>query len=203
MIHRVQNAFRSVVLAPGINVTITDQAIPAAAAQTPVRTLGATLIDSVPLDDPVGQTANVLGFSVNGLLVTQETGNSPYYGQWGTVLAAIGTNFQVTQAGNLPFSQTVLPVPIDLSLSDDLWNPANNDMPPDISSSGPLSVRLDKELPFPLLFQAGMQLQIGLWMLPSLSISNANAPGATPTKYLVLLNANYTLIYDDNQPPSR
>lgn len=164
-------------------------------------TEGATQIDQITDISPTPrQQWKILAFSITAML--QIYGNSSAWGKLGKIIAGIPTPAEQTPFIPLLgyFSTSLLPLPSDMSQVVDLWNPANDSLPPSavtpqIPGEAGLPISATLILPQPILVTSSDSILIGIWMLPSLlSASSAGVPN----RWLqILSNIRYCVTYDD------
>lgn len=179
-------------------------------------TEGASIVDSIlGAAQPQGtRTWEIIGYSVTAKLVLFPTGAAganatPFYGKLGKILTGVSQVAQQT-VGNvnlvgltLPFTIPGQPLPTDSASFPALWDPANDQLPPLLTSppsANPncLEVAASQVFTVPILLAGGQQVTIGMWMLPSLispGIIGAGSP--QPSLVPMVFEAAYQLIYDD------
>lgn len=171
-------------------------------------TQGATQLDQANLQLPVRSLdrAQILAFSVVGQLSLATTIGfaaitGTISGKLGRIIAGVGIRLQPT--GGIPtgpWTSPMLPLPADADLFGDLWNPANNPLPPIWleNSNGPqatLQVSLSLTLPQPLPLIQGQPV-VGMWATPSLIPGQSNGSLVVrPT----MVRAAWSMIYDDGR----
>lgn len=207
MIRRTQGAFRT----NGARLNLED--LNYVAVAQPVLgqyTAGATLLDRVTLFPATSDDCQVMSFTVSAKLAIGtnfDNQNRPPAGRLGKVIAGLTTQDAPTgpPAG---YAQTVLPLPADLTLTSELWNPAADELPPLFSmlaASNPITggftppgliVGTTQTLPAPLPIFQGQDLCIGIWKLPS--IVDADTTGNLSLVFGVF-DALWSLVYDDGQ----
>lgn len=203
MIRRIDGTFRAESV-HGINIY--DPLLKTAtAAGSSNWTNGCTVLDSVNITtgSPTNDRTAVLGFSVTAFLVLASAANVNAFGKFGRIIAGVTTDIPAT-----PFpSAAILPglslqsLPSDLSLVGDLWNPADDPLPPIVSTyptpspNSGLQATITQTLPSPIIIpRGGSNLCIGLWMLPSLIASDG---AGSPKVTLVSQGAIWSVTYDD------
>ena len=172
-------------------------------ANAPVWTPGVTIAQQVTPQPQINSNWNIISLTLAGYLAIAQLnvlgGNPPTFGKLGRISGAITLDVPL-QPGNFTSDPPLQPNPPDLSLAGDLWNPANDPLPPIWDSSGnvpnpltwlPVSTVISP--PVPLEIVPGKIIWIGIWMNPSLLGLN----GVGLTTVLTLANANYSLVYDD------
>jgi hypothetical protein len=177
--------------------------------------LGATIIEQLSFNPLPSEKWVVIAYSVSGSMYLCESPASSVspaayqaYGKFGTIKSALlfgNDTVGQTGTGTDPTHHPQLPLPSDLSTLMDIWNPAEDSLPPQLpynvspplagsvgNSAVPLVVGNTLVLPTPKPLQQGIPVGIGVWMAPSLlSGSNNNFPA------LYLFNAKYSVVYDD------
>lgn len=207
MIHRVGGAFRSAPLGPppGFNAWDLVALNPPTTAPASSWTAGAGIVDTVQVRTPTTSPWDLLAFTVQAALVLADTNFTfiPYFGKLGRVIAGV-TNGLPTNSGTTGFYQLSLPpLPQDASLQASLWDPAVDPLPPIVRNAVPaqppvLEVTAAQNLQQPLAVPAGGQINLGIWVLPSLLNTNTIGNNGTPCLSMTVCNAEYVVIYDDH-----
>jgi len=162
-------------------------------------TVGSSIQAQVNLLGPLSTSAEIIAYSINAQMALVQMGNSgdPMFGKFGKLLAAV--QFGVAQQDGF-FSSTALPT--DASLTSTVWDPAVDPLPPLRTSNTPadpallLPVGLVYPLPQPLPI-IEQSVAIGLWLTPSLLALQHS--GLVVQAGLAILNAQYTVVYDDGR----
>jgi hypothetical protein len=206
MIQRAQSAFKTASVNPFVTLggaaNLIDQT---AGSSSNGWTGGATIIERLSLQPPNGAQWQLLGVGVSGMLVAQANADpgKQVCGKLGKIQAGIVPQITTTTENFplIPFTEPMLPLPIDSSLLFDLWDPASDPLPPSAgtpSAASPmLAVSGALQLPQPIPFQFGSQIGIGMWMNPSLI---GQAYNGAAYYMLCLCNSLYTIYYDDGKP---
>lgn len=216
MIRRTSGAFRGLGTNVSTKVNFLDLAYNGPVVRSYSQyTAGTTILDRLsPVFPPTVEKCDLLSFSVNAKLnlfvseISQQAVDSPY-GRFGKIIAGL-TQVGAPTSGiylgnNVPWTQKLQQLPDDLTLVNELWNPANDPLPPQIVGfSGPdyaqgLQLSLTHTLPNPIPLFQGTEILIGIWVLPSLQRC-AQLAGDIPLTYIFGWSATYSLIYDDNAP---
>lgn len=189
---------------PGINLT--DNVNTNGTQFGSVWSPGGTIIDRINnLKPQRNQDWSVISVTLQAQLTFVTPGR--IYGKIGKLLAALVTDPTVTQAtagpgsGGQPWANPMLPLPQDMTLSVDLWNPVSDPLPPaDIitgsaTQANALNVTATIAPPVPIDLVSGIDIGVGIWMLPALyGWSTASSVGMG----LVVYNARWQVNYDDN-----
>lgn len=212
MIRRTTGTFRGG-LSP-FNANVLDVIYKNAA---PVRTYaqftqGATLLDELSsVFPPTVEKCDLLAFTVSAELVlwANETGqpeDQPYgkLGKIVTGLTQVGSKtsgvFSPANPVIVPWTQKCQPLPSDLTLLSDLWNPVNDELPPTTNTFGArpqgLKVSATQTLANPIPLFQGTNVLIGMWALPSLLRCSVNTD--LPIVYPICYEGSYSLTYDDD-----
>lgn len=140
-------------------------------------------------------TFSVLSFTVSGLLSMLMAGGAGFnYGKLPKVIAGISTDAQPTQGNQVPYVFQALPLPSDLSLVGELWNPASDPLP-GAGAGPPLPVSVSVTLATPLPVAAAPNLAIGLWLQPAL-VSRPSG-SVNPAFQFILTAGTWSIVYDD------
>lgn len=204
MIRQTQDTFRPMAIQPGAaacDPAFADNATPLESFYT----TGITRLEPVNLFTGLASDkAAILGLTVGGGLVLRSGGTpSSRWGRFGRIIAGlttIGTQDNSPSAAILPQLQ---PLPPDLSLVGDLWNPANDPLPPIPTSTTnlvpgqTLRVGLALTLPQPIRI-ANNNLFVGIWMLPSI-IGATSIALPVPSVSLFLQQVTWSVTYDDGR----
>lgn len=157
-------------------------------------TSGASLIDDVSIQPPLGQAWSIAAWTVRcvGLLEVPLSG-TPSYGKLGRLIGGLVRGAAPTpfSAVGLPYANPLVPLPIDTTGLAVIWD-GDSDPAFPISTSAPGTlqpVMFANNLSSPIVVQSGDRVQIGLWLTPSLAQNVA--PG--------VINATYTITVDDGQ----
>lgn len=215
MIHTFSSSFRGAILPvgeqmSGPTVYMNDEIQINPGVTLAQYSSGATQIDIALLGGPkIGQKWTLYAVSVQGLLAFLiENGLPALGGRLGRILAGvfIGQSVQETTiaaVGDSPYSQSLLPLPKDVTLVSEMWGPETDPMPPSFSNVSvaasnqalPISTTISPPVPRQLL--PGEQVGIGVWMEPSLYCASLNS-GASVTYFgLQLQQQRYSITYDD------
>lgn len=175
----------------------------APASATSNWTQGGTLIDSVPIQPPLGQVYNIVSWTIafQGFW-GQTTGGAPSYGKVGSILGAVMRASQRTfpptpTSFNDPWTNPMLPLPNDVSLAATLWDSNQDQAFPTITAKSLAglipapTITGGLVLNTPIQIVSGEQISIGLWLMPSL-VANVQ---------IWIANAQYAINLDDGQPP--
>ena len=189
------------------------------------RTVGSAVLTTPSLEGPQGnQKWSILSISFLSYLVlndqsgnlTPASVNQPTFGKLGQIRAGLILDDQNTSTGGVianlvgAVGTGLLSYPADQSLVTTLWDPANDELPPQ-------DVTFDKNFnqnakvitgtlvpPVPVELTAGiLSPTLGLWMLPSLlgnAVTATQSGSLTPGHYavgLMLCNSQYAINYDD------
>jgi hypothetical protein len=164
-------------------------------------TQGATLIDQLPLSPPLAEAWKVLAwaFTFNGAWVPYNPNTHiPSFGKLGAIWAGILTGGEpATQQGGFNFQSPMLPMPVDLSTFQKVWDGGSDPVfpaQPSTAVTGGLpavqaAIGVSDNLPAPITVDPGRPLAFGVWLTPSL-VQNT---------LLQIWNANVSVIYDDGK----
>lgn len=185
---------------------------PAGIGQT-VRSPGATTIIPAVMGGPdISQNWTIISVSIQAYAVLCggfTTAPLNCCGKFGKAVAALipqGTS-STAISNSEPWTYPMLPLPSDSTLTEDLWNPANDDLPPlswfDTLQTESNQIPLDTTLPVsavisppvPIRIEYGVQPALGIWLTPSL-FTNLAASESLPFG-LTFINGSYTVNYDD------
>lgn len=142
-----------------------------------------------------------------GLAANATSGNIPY-GLFGRIVAGTDPNAVtpfggfVFGANSQPWSVIMEPFPPDPSLVSEMWNPANDPMPPAIApySAVPgfdslLPITAVISPPVPITLPGTNAPYVGIWMTPSLYGAPVGLAGGVAG--MMLFYGNSVLTYDD------
>jgi hypothetical protein len=166
-------------------------------------TQGATLIDPLPLSPPLAEAWKVLAwaFTFAGAWVPWNPNNhSPSFGKLGAVWAGILTGGEGPtgqQLGGFNWQSPMLPMPVDLSTFQKVWDGGSDPAFPaqpstaltDNVPSVQATIGVSDNLAAPITVDPGRPLAFGVWLTPSL-VQNT---------LLQVWNANVSVIYDDGK----
>jgi hypothetical protein len=189
MQQRLTHQMRAQQVNPGGRINLADQQ----GSTDPGWTLGASLIDTLPLSPPLTQTWMVLGwaFSFNGARFVPAPGLHPSYGKLGSLWAGLLTETvpqtQYPSAPTVPYVVPMLPLPADLSTFEKVWDGTVDPVFPDRLASQAVSGGASLNLPSPIAVDPGAPLSFGLWLTPSL-VSDV---------LLWIRDATISILYDD------
>lgn len=210
------SAFRRLPVPPGFQqrINISDNLL-GGGLYNPL-TPGSVLIDTLPaLQEETAKSWSLLAFSVSAQLVLDLSGfvsPPPAYGKFGKIMAGLVIPLpRATGAGgtNSPYDSPMTPLP-DTTLLTPLWDPAVDPLPPidDLSvgtgNTIPNNLPVSCQLVLPEPIEYGEYADpatvggIGIWMTPSL-LGPSFGSLATPAYYLTIVNAQYTIYYDDGK----
>lgn len=173
-----------------------------------VRTPGAYLITTMPLQPPSLTAWSITTIAVQGLLtMLEEDGGAPqsWCGQLGRIVAGLTEQGPTTGSGvvftvSAPWNAGNQPA-FDPTLIGSLWDPAVDPMPPWTHYQVPtpstvmyLPVTCVITPPQPVKLTAGAQINIGVWIQPSIMLTQSGVSGDAG---LSLFNGSYTVNYDD------
>jgi hypothetical protein len=154
----------------------------------PGWTTGATLIDTLPISPPLAQTWRVLSwaFTFNGAWIVN--GARASYGKLGALWAGLLTGGE-SRTNGAPWVAPMLPLPVDLTMFQKVWDGAVDPMFPNAAQSliTAASGGASENLPSPIIVDSGKPLAFGVWLTPSL-VANT---------ILEIFNANVSIVYDD------
>ena len=178
------------------------------ALDTPVRTFGAAAAQQLsPLAAVVPTTtpkATLLSWSVSAYLGFTTTPNADaVFGKLGKIVAGLSPTAVglVRGANNQPWSVALPAAPADATLTETLWDPASDQLPPSLNNTTPqppnglLPVIASQNLPNPWPLDPGALPWIAIWLWPSLL--GISAGGNLDFVGLSLLYGSYTVNYDD------
>ena len=181
---------------PDTGINVFDLQFAAATVNQAVRTPGATLTQLIsysPEQKP--WSLQSIGFQAG---VSIDLTAKPI-GKLGKIVAGL----VLPPAQSIPSGQIISPViPLpNPTLTVDLWDPANDPLPPEYvitsahtpSPQSQLQVSGILQLQQPVQIQRGEQIQVGLWILPSLL--SFQVAGTQWT--LQVVQAQWRLVYDD------
>lgn len=169
-------------------LNLADVVIPGgASAFSTFRSEGVTLID-VASSQAVGRNWELLSVAIQAYLLWQP--NAPTYGKIGKVLTAVDPNGQLNPT--IPGGGPLLPRPQDATLTQTLWDPSIDDLPP--LNLPALSVHNVIQLPVPRKLW-DTPLAIGIWIEPCLI--GCGVTGILALELLSVVNATYMLNFDD------
>jgi hypothetical protein len=152
-----------------------------------VWTPGATLIDNVPIQQPLMAAWAIVAYTVRASILYDANG-APFYGKLGSVVAGLVHAAPTIGSPTQPWVNPAQPVPPSPAGFATLWS---NDMPAPPNYPGPtIPVTVDATLPVPLKVWPGDSVQIGIWIQPSLAVNVC----------LIVVNASYRIVYDDGAP---
>ena len=203
-LQRTTKAFRDPgLILPGNNLQdFTSSGGGFSSAWTP----GGTIIDPVSLMGAATAQKSFISASIRGSLILAQS--PPGFGKFGRVIGGVLTGSGDPSLGGsggvagAPWVNPILPLPGDASLVADLWNPANDPLPPVANGSfvGPLPAS-QTVLPINCVINPPVPVQldeasmaIGMWATPSL-IGNNTA--GTFNWHLYIFNAIWTVVYND------
>lgn len=192
-LQRLPGSFRT---APGTGTNVLDQVLfSGGPAYEAARSPGATLIDNANAL-AIGKQWKLLSVSVQAYLTFQVVQSC--YGLLGKIIAGVDTSGQlsITNNGTSPYTPTFLPLPSDATLTQTLWTPDSDPIPPAPGITPGLAVYSIVTLPVPITVFAGLQILVGLWMLPSL-IGTPVAGVLGAVNNLLVQNGTYLLNFDD------
>lgn len=171
---------------------------------------GASL--TLPLQDggpSVSQKWSLLSVSVQGYLVLAQPG-VPLGGKFGKIIASLVMESPppYTGAGGIPvpYVKPVQQIPNDSSLTVDLWDPANDALPPTLIGSSPtlsgnnsgiggsLAISNSISPPVPLELNPGEPPSLQISMLPSILAAQQQVGFVFG---LAMYYGTYTINYDD------
>ena len=149
--------------------------------------------------------ATLLSWSVSAYLgYTTTAAGDVSFGRFGKIVAGLSPTAvgQVRGANNQPWSVALPAAPQDATLTETLWDPAANPMPPWLLSTAPpapqglLPVTVSQNLANPWPLDPGSLPTIAVWMWPSLLGMSAGTPNQDFFG-LSLLYGSWTVNYDD------
>lgn len=216
MIRRIAGTFRTI----NKRVNLRDNLMAdTAVANQAQYTKGSTQLDTLaPLFPPSAEDCEAITFSVSARVCLEIDGsivinNSPLFGRLGKIVTGLTMTGNATGTPLNPGSiDGVRQLPNDLSLVGDLWNPANDPLPPSYErgqgGQAPdntvggfvppgLQIGLTQTLPERVPMFQGSNALMGIWLLPSLIVAAPTAPPQPPGANLVVLDATYSVTYDD------
>lgn len=176
------------------------------AAPNGARTAGAQTIQTAALGGPTqNQHWTIQAVSITGLLAFSASNGLIASGKFGRIRAGLiiddNSNFTTSPSGVV---SNLTQLPANDVLLGDLWNSANDDMPPEfpfavglgnsLNVNNALAVSFDLIPSIPLTLTPEQQPAIGVWMLPSTYTWAGGGPGFIA---LALQNLQYVINYDD------
>lgn len=172
------------------------------------HTLGSTLLTSVQFPTP-SQAWKLISVGVRASL---QNGFNLFamrpFGKLGAIKMGIVLNDDVSPTsisvlsgiGNVPFGVPILPLPTDPSLTELLWTPESNPLPPGAGQPSTLDVNATIFPPVPLDLSPGVPLSVGIWVSPSIVGVNAEPFGGhQPIATIIVHSAAYTITYEDGR----
>lgn len=215
MIRYTKQAFRTNTTL-GSSANITDFAVTPGPNNQSVWSLGATLLDVVTLTggSPT-KLCRVQSLSMQCYLtLTDNSGAAParsaYFGKLGKLLGGmfVADAAISTSGGPTPWAHTMLSLPADPTLVTEIWNPANDPLPPlrnvnDGGFTAGLTPNPNQTLPvsgivsppIPVDVPIGQEVAVGLWMTPSLIGCTGTSAGGNLE--LTAFSSTFTIAYDD------
>lgn len=193
-------------------ISVQDEAVIPAPAYTSVRTPGAAVIQPavVSITPKLGEDWLIQSVAIQAYL--SHTGNSTggfYYGQFGRILGGFLSPQQggpldttVGVSNSFPYKSPVSSLPPNPTLIFELWNPSVDALPPRVptiqGTSFPqwLPITGILQLTQPIDIGNGDVPYIGMWMEPT--VMGSTDPSGV-TYFMSVVQASYTIIYDDRQ----
>lgn len=155
-------------------------------------TLGGTVIEGLPLQPSLLAPWTIEGWTIGFDLLAFWSVLAPIYGRLGNICGGLCEQQRTPDSF---WRNKVLPFPVNASLVTQIWEGDQSPCPPIINGGGPIygtppRINLTYPLPQPVIVQQGDQLSIGIWITPSL----------TANLQLVLLNATWSIAYEERSP---
>jgi hypothetical protein len=161
-------------------------------------TAGATLIESVARQAPLGQVYSVVGWSIccTPIFAAPDPDSSPF-GKLGKIVGGLvhmsPTPTDPAKLGGA-WVAPMIPLPDNTSGLATVWDGSSDPM---IPASGPtiqatefVPLTVAYSPPVPIELYPGDDIQIGLWITPSLSQNSI----------IAVTNASYSVVFDDGLP---
>ena len=169
---------------------------------------GSTIIDTATLTPQSNQNWTLQSLSIQAYLNLFRAQNAFAFGKFGKIIWGLSLPQQSqSQSQNvstpaLPYTQGLLPLPQDSTYTGILWDPDADPLPPTSITAFPsnnspingnfLSVGRTIQIQNPFAIIPGQQINIGIWILPSLWGTIA---GSNDELALGVYRATYNLTY--------
>lgn len=208
-IQRSANAFRVDTSSNDINVE-DDINVFAGQQYISVRGTGATIVDLLSLAPEPQQKWTLQSIAIQAYMLIElssSAGVSSLYGKLSKIVGGLLLPPYAYASGNssFPADRPMRPLPPDPSLTVTLWDPAIDQLSPMVpintvtSQSAPskmLPISGVIQLPQPLPLEPGVEIGVGIWILPAL-IGFANLNNGQVTFSIEVRRATYAIAYDN------
>jgi len=155
---------------------------------------GQTLIDDVLNQAPLGAVWSVINWAIScQAFIRTDVYPGPAFGKLGRIVGGL-----VHMTPTVGPVSPMIPFPSNATGLATIWDGATDPVlglckiVGNTLQTAPTPLVGQLNLPVPIQVYPGDELQMGLWITPSLA-QNAQ---------IVIINATYTVTFDDNQPPS-
>lgn len=188
------------------NVNVADFFLSAIAPNQPGWSSGGTIIQPTPLEGPsLSQKWSIISLSITGYLWLTNPSAGNIFGKLGRLIAGLVVDQDAPTTGThitnpfgiyKPWTNPMLALPSDTTLTDVMWDgnidplPPQGPNPPSPSSMLPVTATINP--PVPIKLNPQQPPYAGIWMTPSLL---GATDGAVPS--LALYGSSWAINYDD------